>query len=87
MRKPQQCRPPHNDLSRSLTSLNLNHTLIAVIELSQGSWLVAGIVPGLERHPLKKLEPDEDALLRLLQRWRDEAARAGNARVRMMGCS
>src|SRR5689334_16383834 len=38
------------------------------------SWLVAGIVPGLERYPLKKLEPDEDALLRLLQRWREEAA-------------
>jgi transposase len=76
-----------NDSRRSLLALEQESTLIAVIELSQGSWLVAGIVPGLERHPLKKLEPDEDALLRLLQRWRDEAARAGNARVRMMGCS
>ena len=33
MRKPKQ-RRSHNDLSRSLTPLNLNHTLIAVIELS-----------------------------------------------------
>ena len=40
-------------------------------------WLVAGIVPGLDRHPLKKLAVDEDALLRLLHRWRDEAVRAG----------
>ena len=48
MRKPKQ-RRPHNDLSRSLTPLNLNHTLIAVIELSLKSWLVAGIVPGVER--------------------------------------
>ena len=55
MRKPKQ-RRPHNDLSRSLTPLNLNHTLIAVIELSQKSWLVAGIIPGVERQPLKKLE-------------------------------
>ena len=33
-------RRPHNDLSRSLTPLNLNHTLIAVIELARraGSW-------------------------------------------------
>src|SRR3712207_650293 len=66
-----------DDLSRSLVSLQQDSTLIAVIELSQSSWLVAGIVPGLARHPLKKLEPDQEALLRLLQRWRDEAAKAG----------
>jgi transposase len=69
--------PQPNDLSRSLAALEQDSTLIAVIEMSQSSWLVAGIVPGIERHPLKKLEPDEGALLRLLQRWRDEAARAG----------
>jgi hypothetical protein len=28
--------------------------------MSQSSWLVAGIVPGIERHPLKKLEPSEE---------------------------
>ena len=75
MRKPKQ-RRPHNDLSRSLTPLNFNHTLIAVIELSLKSWLVAGIVPGVERQPLKKLDPDEDALLSLIDRWRKEAKKA-----------
>jgi transposase len=35
--------------------------------MSQSSWLVAGIVPGIERHPAKKLEPNEVELLRLLQ--------------------
>ncbi len=69
--------PQRNDLSRSLAPFQQDGTLVAVIELSRSSWLVAGIVPGLERHPLKKLEPDEDALLRLLHRWRDEAAKAG----------
>ena len=49
-----------NDSRRSLLALEQESTLIVVIELSQSSWLVAGIVPGLERHPLKKLEPDED---------------------------
>src|SRR5712672_4608598 len=44
-----------NDLSRSLTRLDPDGTLIAVIEMSQSSWLVAGIVPGVERQPLKKL--------------------------------
>jgi transposase len=51
--------------------------LIAVIEMSLSSWLVAGIVPGIERQPLKKLAVDESALLRLLHRWREEAEKAG----------
>src|SRR2546429_4679791 len=66
-----------NDLSRSLTSLEPAGTLIAVIEMSLSSWLVAGIVPGIERQPLKKLAVDESALLRLLHRWREEAEKAG----------
>ena len=69
--------PQRNDLSRSLLALDQNGTIIAVIEMSQSSWLVAGVVPGVDRHPLKKLEPDEEGLLRLLRRWQDEAARAG----------
>src|SRR5690349_13136307 len=75
--------PQRNDLSRSDTPLDQQSTLIAVVEMSQSSWLVAGIVPGVERHPLKKLAPDEDALLRLLHRWRDEAAKAGRAVTRV----
>src|SRR3954452_6426207 len=35
-----------NDLSRSLTPLDQDSMIIAVIEMSQASWLVAGIVPG-----------------------------------------
>jgi transposase len=73
--------PRPDDQSRSLVALQQDGTLIAVIELSQSSWLVAGIVPGLSRHPLKKLEPDPEALLRLLRRWREEAGKAG----RMVG--
>ena len=60
--------PQRNDLSRSDTPLEQESTLIAVIEMSQSSWLVAGIVPGLERHPLKKLAPDEEARLEVLER-------------------
>jgi transposase len=67
-----------NDLSRSLIPLDLDTTLIAVVELSLSSWLVAGIVPGVERQPLKKLNTDENALLTLLYRWRDEAVRSGH---------
>src|SRR5258708_27572089 len=67
-----------NDLSRSPSPLDPDGTLIAVIELSLLSWLVAGIVPGVERQPLKKLAVDESALLKLLHRWREEAAKAGH---------
>ena len=66
-----------DDLSRSPCPLDPDGTLIAVIEMSLSSWLVAGIVPGVERQPLKKLAVDESALLKLLHRWREEAAKAG----------
>jgi len=75
--------PQRDDLSRSLTAFQQDSTLVAVVELSRSSWLVAGIVPGIGRHPLKKLAPDEEALLRLLQRWRDEAAGAGRTITRL----
>jgi transposase len=71
-----------NDLSRSLVPFEQNCTLVVVIEMCLSSWLVAGIVPGLDRHPLKKLAVDEDALLQLLQRWHAEAAKAGRTITR-----
>jgi transposase len=72
-----------NDLSRSLVALEQNNTIIAVIEMSLNNWLIAGIVPGVDRHPLKKLNVDEKALLQLLHRWRDEAVKAGYRITRM----
>ena len=65
------------DSSRSLTVLEQDSTIIAVIEMSQSKWLVSAIVPGVERQPLKKLGPDEEALRKLLHRWRNEAGQAG----------
>ena len=67
-----------NDMSRCLAAFNQDSTLVAVIELGLKSWLVAGIVPGVERHPLKKLKPNEGALLALLYRWCEEARKAGH---------
>jgi len=67
-----------NDLIRSLSPLRPDGTLIAVSEMSLSSWLVAGIVHGVERQPLKKLEVDENALLKLLNRWREGAKKAGH---------
>ena len=74
---------PGQALSRSLVALDQNSTIIVVIELSQSSWLVAGMLPGIERQPRMKLEPSPERLLALLQRWRDEAARAGRTITRI----
>src|SRR5712672_2099343 len=65
--------PQPNDLSRSLIALDQDSTIIAVVEMSQSSWLIAGMLPGIERQPRKKLEPSAERLLGLLHRWRDEA--------------
>src|ERR1700748_1493533 len=66
-----------NDLSRSLAAFDPISTLVVVVEMSKASWLVRGVLPGGARQPLKKLEPDATALLRLIERWRNEAVRAG----------
>ena len=55
--------PQPNDLSRSLVALDQNSTIIAVVELSQSSWLVGGVLPGIERQPRKKLEPSQNGCL------------------------
>ena len=60
-----------DDLSRSLIAFEQISTLVIVVELSQSSWLAAGVVPGIERRPLKKLDPDPTALLHVVEGWRD----------------
>ena len=76
--------PQPNDLSKSLVALDHNSTIIAVVEMSQSSWLVGGVVPGIERQPRKKLEPSPERLLALLHRWRDEAIRTGGNITRIV---
>ena len=65
------------DASKSLATLEQDNIVIAVIEMSQSKWLVAAVVPGVKRQPLKKLQADEEALLKLLYRWRTEAGQTG----------
>jgi transposase len=69
--------PQPNGLKKCHATFDQDVTLVAVVEMSQSNWLVAGIVPGVERQPLKKLKVNEQALLELLDRWCDEALKAG----------
>jgi len=80
MERPMQ-KP--NDLSRSPVALTEDNTLIAVIEMSLASWLVAGRIPGVNRSPLRKQDPDPEKLLARLQQWRDEARQAGHPIARI----
>ena len=52
-------------------------SVIVVVEMSQSSWLVAGIVPGISRQPAYKIKPDQTVLLGLLRRWQGEPAEVG----------
>jgi transposase len=52
--------------------------------MSKSKWLVAAVVPGIERQPLKKLDAGHQALLNLLHHWRIEAARAGHQVTRIV---
>src|SRR6266550_2229435 len=81
---PMSQQPCHFEASRSLTALEQDSTIIAVIEMSQSKWLVAALVPGIGRHPLKKLDAREEGLLTLLHRWRNEAGQAGRAIKRIV---
>lgn len=69
---------------RSTAAFAPEETLVAVIEMSRSTWLVAGLVPGVDRRPLKKLSPDENGLLLLLEGWRREATAAGRAITRVV---
>ena len=74
---------PHDNTKACPTAFVQDSTLIAVIEMSLSSWLVAGMIPGASRDPLKKIYPNPDELLKLLHRWRDEAIKAGGTITRI----
>src|SRR6476660_8504388 len=74
---------PHDNSKASPAAFMQDNTLIAVIELGLSNWLVAGLIPGVSREPLKKLEPNPEDLLKLLHGWRDEAIKAGRPITRM----
>ena len=68
---------PHDDSKMCPAAFQQDSTLVVVVEMSLSSWLVAGLIPGVSREPLKKINPDPERLLQLLYRWRDEAVAAG----------
>jgi transposase len=62
-----------DDLSRCFTAFEQDSTLVCVVEMSASSWVVAGLLPGVERRPLKKISADAEELTALIERWRKTA--------------
>jgi transposase len=73
-----------NDMSRAVVPFEQSTTLVLVVEMGAESWLAAGNVPGVERQPMKKLEPDAATALGLIERWRAEAIKAGQTISRVV---
>jgi transposase len=74
---------PHDDSKACDAAFVQDSTLVVVIEMGLSSWLVAGMIPGVNREPLKKIDPKAEELLQLLYRWRDEAIAAGKEIIRI----
>src|SRR5271166_5621621 len=74
---------PYDNSKACPTAFVQDNTLVAVIEISLSSWLVAGMIPGVSRDPLKKIDPNPDELLKLLHRWRNEATQEGKEITRI----
>ena len=74
---------PHDNSKVCRAAFVQDSTLVVVIEMALTSWLVAGMIPGVDREPLKKIAPDPEELLQLLYRWRNEAIKAGKEITRI----
>src|SRR5258707_13774570 len=74
---------PHDNSKASPAAFMQDNTLIAAIVLGLSNWLDAGLIRGVRREPLKKLEPNPEDLLKLLHGWPDEAIKAGRPMTRL----
>jgi transposase len=69
---PKQFDPHH-----AATAFDHDSTLVVALELSGKSWELSAVVPGLARRPRRRLQARDLAeLLRLIERWKVEAAKA-----------
>jgi len=57
--------------------MDQHSTLVAIIEMGQASGLVARILHGVNRYPLKKIATDQEQLQQVLRCWEKEAETAG----------
>lgn len=77
----------HSNLRTPTIPFDHKSTLVAVMELSNRSWMVGATVPGIERRPLRKLTPrDIEGVLDMLKSLKEESARVGETITRVVVC-
>jgi len=73
------------DAHRPATAFDHDSTLVVAMELSGKSWQLGAVVPGVSRRPKRGLKArDTDELLRIIERWKAEAAKAGRTIARVV---
>src|SRR5271155_765672 len=73
------------DAHRPATAFDHDSTLVVAMELSGKSWQLGAVVPGVSRRPKRGLKVgDTDELLRVLERWKAEAAKTGRTVARVI---
>ena len=70
-----------DELSCSRTALDMDCTMVVVLEMGKFMWMLNAIVPGVDRRSLKKLSVNKDGLLSQLHSWRDEAEKKSGCRI------
>ena len=70
-----------DELSCSRTALDMDCTMVVVLEMGKFTWMLNAIVPGMARRSLKKLSVNKDGLLSQLHSWRDEAEKKSGSRI------
>ena len=70
-----------DELSCSRTALDMDCTMVVVLEMGKFTWMLNAIVPGVARWSLKKLSVNKDGLLSQLHSWRDEAEKKSGCRI------
>ena len=70
-----------DELSCSRTALDMDCTMVVVLEMGKFTWMLNAIVPGVARRSLKKLSVNKDGLLSQLHSWRDEAEKKSGCRI------
>ncbi len=71
------------DAHRPATAFDHDSTLVVAMELSGKSWQLGGVIPGVSRRPKTNAKlHDIDDVMRVVERWKKEAAKAGRVIAR-----
>jgi transposase len=73
------------DAHRPATAFEHDSTLVVAMELSGKSWQLGGVAPGVSRRPKVSVKAhDMEGVLRVVERWKGEAAQAGKTIARVV---